>query len=67
MDRLKTHKLILCAALVMMLVCGIILLADYKSGKTFDSNGWWMGLAAMALIALSQVTVIIDIKKRGRK
>lgn len=67
MDRLKTHKLLLCAALVIMLVWGIILLADYKSGKTFDSNGWWTGLAAMALAALSQVAVIIDIKKRGRK
>lgn len=67
MSNLKTHKHILLLALIMMLVFGIILIVDYTSGVFLDHKWGWIGLASMALAAMSQLMVISDIKKAGRQ
>ncbi len=64
MSNLKTHKLILRLALIMMLVFGIILIVDYTSGIFLDHKWGWIGLASMALVAMSQWMTISDIKRR---
>ena len=67
MSNLKTHKHILLLALIMMLVFGIILIVDYTSGVFLDHKWGWIGLASMALAAMSQLMVISDIKRREGK
>lgn len=64
MNKLKTHKILLCLALVLMLVFGIILIVEYTSASSPDTKGGWIGLAAMALAVISQLIVIRDLKKR---
>ena len=62
MDKLKAHKLLLGCSLVLMVVFGIILICDYVS-KSSPKPWGWVGMAAMALAAVSQLMVIRDIKK----
>ena len=64
MDKLKTHKLLFWCSLVLMVVFGIILIHDYTTKTSLDPLTGWMGLAAMALTAMSQYKMIKDIKKR---
>lgn len=64
MDKLKTHRLLFWCALVLMVAFGIILILDYTSKTSLDPLTGWLGLAAMALSALSQYQMIRDIKKQ---
>ena len=64
MDKLKTHRLLLWCALVLMVAFGVILIHDYTPETSSDALTGWMGLAAMALTAMSQYKMIKDIKKR---
>ncbi len=66
MNNLKTHIIILCIALIMMLVSGIMLIVGYKSGKATEPKGIWILFAVMELVAISQLLIIRDIKKKGR-
>ena len=63
MDKLKTHRLLFWCALVLMVAFGIILIHDYTSQTSLDPLTGWLGLAAMALTAVSQYQMIKDIKK----
>ena len=63
MDKLKTHKLLFWCSLVLMVVFGIILIHDYTTKTSLDPITGWLGLAAMALTAISQFKMIRDIKK----
>lgn len=63
MDNLKTHKLIFWCALALMVAFGIILIHDYTTKTSLDPLTGWLGLAAMALMAIAQYKMIRDIKK----
>lgn len=62
MYSIKTHRIILYSALVVMLAFGIINLLDYFSKGTTDPNGW-IGFAAMALLAIAHLIQIRKLKK----
>ena len=59
---IKTHRIILYSALVVMLVFGIINLLEYKSKGTTDPNDW-VGFAAMAILVVLELTQIRKLKK----
>ena len=63
MDKLKTRKLLFWCALALMVAFGIILIFDYTTKTSLDPLTGWLGLAAMALAAISQYELIKDIKK----
>ena len=63
MEKLKTHKLLFWCSLVLMVAFGIILIHDYTTKTSLDPLTGWLGLAAMALAAISQYELIKDIKK----
>lgn len=67
MNKLKTHRIILYLALLMMLVFAIILIVNYISGNAAGVKVGWIGEAAMCLATISQMLVIVDIKKREGK
>lgn len=62
MYSIKTHRIILYSALVVMLVFGIINLLEYKSKGTTDPNDW-IGFAAMAILVVLELTQIRKLKK----
>lgn len=62
MYTIKTHRIILYGALVVMLAFGIINLLEYKSKGTTDPNDW-IGFAAMAILALAHLMQIRKLKK----
>lgn len=62
MYTIKTHRIILYSALVVMLAFGIINLLEYKSKGTTDPNDW-IGFAAMAILALAHLMQIRKLKK----
>ena len=64
MYNLKTYKLLLWLALIVMLVFGIIIILDYTSKGSTDG---WSGFAAMALVAILMLIRIRDIKKKKRE
>ena len=59
---IKTHRIILYSALVVMLVFGITNLLEYKSKGTTDPNDW-VGFAAMAILVVLELTQIRKLKK----
>ena len=62
MYSIKTHRIILYSALVVMLAFGIINLLEYKSKGTTDPNDW-IGFAAMAILVVLELTQIRKQKK----
>lgn len=62
MYTIKTHRIILYSALVVMLAFGIINLLEYKSKGTTDPNDW-IGFATMALLVVLELTQIRKLKK----
>ena len=62
MYSIKTHRIILYSTLVVMLAFGIIILLQYKSEGTIDPYGW-KGFAAMAILAVLELTQIRKLKK----
>ena len=63
MNQLKTFKILLCLALILMLVFGIIIIVDYTSTGTTDG---WSGFGAMALTSIAMFLMIRDFKKKER-
>jgi|GEM_PF-5139722 len=63
MNKLKAYKTILCLALIIMLVFGIIIIVDYTSMGTTDG---WPGFGAMALTSIVMFLMIRDCKKKER-
>ena len=51
----------------MMLMFGTMLIAGYMSVKETDPTGTWILFAAMALVAISSLLIVRDIKKKGRE
>lgn len=64
MYSIKTHRIILYSALVVMLVLGIINLLEYKSKGTTNPNDW-IGFAAMAILVVLELTQIRKLKKNN--
>jgi len=62
MYSIKTHRIILYSALVVMLAFGIINLLEYKSKGTTNPNDW-IGFAAMAILVVLELTQIRKLKK----
>ena len=62
MYAIKTHRIILYSALVVMLAFGIINLLEYKSKGTTDPNDW-IGFAAMAILVVLELMQIRNLKK----
>ena len=61
MNQLKTFKILLCLALVLMLVFGIIIIVDYTST---GRPALWSGLGAMLLTAIVAFLKVRDFKKK---
>lgn len=51
----------------MMLVFAIILIVNYISGNATGIKVGWIGEAAMCLATISQMLMIVDIKRREGK
>lgn len=62
MYTIKTHRIILYSALVVMLAFGIINLLEFKSKGTTNPNDW-IGFAAMAILVVLELTQIRKLKK----
>lgn len=63
MNILNAYKIVLCLALIMMLVFGIIIIVDYTSTGTTDR---WSGFGAMALTSIAMFLMIRGCKKKER-
>ena len=61
----KTRKFIFYAALVMMLVIGVLLILHYTGKESINPISAWLLMAAMALTAIGQLILIRDSKKKG--